>query len=113
MIKPFRSLLLLVYVGVLLAVALFFLPAQISLPNGYSLHFFTLQSLLETTGKQYADISDIEEQFTPAAEKLATKENARVIAQKTAPADSLEKRYKIQFPAGNDSRSEEHTSELQ
>ena len=102
MIKPYRSLLLLVYVGVLLAVALFFLPARIPLPNGYSLRFFTLESLLDTKGKQYADISEIEQKFTPVEEKAALAKNGRVSAPKTALTDTLESRYKIQFPAGND-----------
>lgn len=102
MIKPYRSLLLLVYVGVLLAVALFFLPPTILLPNGYSLRFFTLLSLLDTQGKKYADISGIEEQFTPASERPAGPENATVAKPKTALTDTLEARYQIQFPEGND-----------
>ncbi|MFC5270215.1 GDSL-type esterase/lipase family protein [Adhaeribacter terreus] len=102
MIKPFRSLLLLLYVGLLLAGAFFLLPAQIPLPNGYSLRFFTLESLLDTKGKQYADISDIEQKFKPAEEKVAISKNAIVSAAKTAIADTLESRFKIQFPAGND-----------
>lgn len=103
MIKPYRSLLLLLYVAGLLAVALFLLPAQITLPNGLSLHFFTMRSLLDTEGKQYADISDIEKQFTPATEQVTTAKNGMVKGPETQPADTLETRYKIQFPAGNDS----------
>jgi lysophospholipase L1-like esterase len=102
MIKPFRSLLLLLYVGVLLACALFLLPAQIQLLNGYELHFFTLQSLLDTQGKQYADISGLEKKFTPATEIAQSDKNATVPEQKTAFTDTLETRFKIQFPAGND-----------
>ena len=102
MIKPYRSLLLLVYVAVLLAAALFFLPAQLNLPNGYSLHFFTMQSLLDTEGKQYADISDIEEKFTPVTEKPVISKNGTAPVPETPVTDTLETRYKIQFPAGND-----------
>jgi hypothetical protein len=99
MIKPFRSLLLLLYVGVLLAVVLFFLPAEINLPNGKALHFFTVRSLFETETKQYADISELEKKFTPAEEKPGTTITA------TAPeafTDTLESRFKIQYPEGND-----------
>src|SRR6478609_2584787 len=103
MIKPYRSLLLLVYVGVLLAVALFFLPAEIPLPNSYSLRFFTLKSLLDTEGKKYADISGLEEKFTPLTEQPQTTKNATVSETKTAFTDTLETRFRIQFPAGNDS----------
>jgi lysophospholipase L1-like esterase len=102
MIKPVRSLLLLVYVGVLLAVALFFLPQEILLPNGKSLHFFTLSSLLETKAKTYADISAIEEEFTPVEDKLEVAEKSGIEAPKTPFTDTLEARYKIQYPAGND-----------
>src|SRR6478735_2255974 len=93
MIKPYRSLLLLVYVGVLLAVALFFLPAEIPLPNSYSLRFFTLKSLLDTEGKKFA----------PITEQPQTTKNATVSEAKTAFTDTLEARFRIQFPAGNDS----------
>jgi lysophospholipase L1-like esterase len=102
MIKPFRSLLLLVYVGVLLGVALFFLPPEINLPNGETLHFFTVNSLFETNGKQYADISGLEKKFTPTEEKVVTGTLDSTATTKTLATDTLENRFKIQYPAGND-----------
>lgn len=101
MIKPLRSLLLLLYVGVLLAVELFFLPSEITLPNGKALHFFTVQSLFETTSKQYADISGLEKKFTPAEEKAARLKTGTGKPE-TAVTDTLESRFKIQYPPGND-----------
>jgi lysophospholipase L1-like esterase len=102
MVKPFRSLLLLVYVGVLLGVALFFLPAEIALPNGETLHFFTVESLLENTGKQYADISGLEQKFRPSEERTIEGKLDSASVSKTAFTDTLESRFKIQFPAGKD-----------
>ncbi|KAA9346176.1 GDSL-type esterase/lipase family protein [Adhaeribacter soli] len=101
MIKPFRSLLLLLYVGLLLTVVLYFLPPSIDLPNGKSLQFFTVQSLFETTGKQYADISGLEKKFTPAVEKTSAG-HKRNGTERAALTDTLESRFKIQYPEGND-----------
>src|SRR4029078_1790072 len=102
MIKPFRSLLLLVYVGVLLGVALYFLPPEISLPNGDSLRFFTINSLFETKTKQYADISGLEKKFTPVEDKVASSQIDTTSLAKTPFTDTLEARFKIQYPEGND-----------
>jgi hypothetical protein len=99
MIKPFRSLLLLLYIGVLLTIVLFFLPTEISLPNGKALHFFTISSLLETKTKQYADISELKEKFTPVEEKIAAGDTITSIKAFT---DTLDSRFKIQYPDGND-----------
>lgn len=102
MIKPFRSLLLLVYVGVLLGVALYFLPPEIMLPNGDSLRFFTVSSLFETKTKQYADISGIEKKFTPVEDKIAVGQPDTATLKKTPFTYTLEARFKIQYPEGND-----------
>jgi lysophospholipase L1-like esterase len=103
MIKPFRSLLLLGYVAILLAVALYFLPSELKLSQTLTIRTFTIRSIFEKQDANYADISDITKKFAaPATDSVYTANTSNkkltVNAKKPAYKDTLNARFRIQYP---------------
>ncbi len=108
MIKPFRPLLLLIYVVVLLAVVLHFLPSEWSITDQITLRSFSMKSLFEKQSKEYADISSITSAFSVsdslAAQSPAQKRPVIGLDTHKTVLDSLktllplESKYQIQVP---------------
>ncbi len=108
MIKPIRPLLLLLYVAVILAIALFLLPSEFRIANLLSVRSFSVKSLFEKPQDSYADISKITGQLSEAdsviAEPVApTIANEKIDTQKTvldtvkAVQIPVESKYRLQF----------------
>ncbi len=103
-------LLLLLYVGGFLALAGWLLPKEVKLNDRFALRFFDLESVFVPAKANYADISDIRQQFevtdlSPANTAPAATDTAQLAAANTTAADSaasLALRFAIQYPGGQD-----------
>jgi hypothetical protein len=129
MIKPYRSLLLLLYVAILLGITLYFLPTNIKINDQITLRTFTFRSIFEKSQTQYADISDIQQKFEKESDEVVLEPNEKDTASAgeidtnivqipvnqtnysnpTQPedlkkflSDSLESRFRLQYPEGQD-----------
>ena len=129
MIKPYKSLLLLLYVAVILGITLYFLPTEIKINDRFSLRTFTFRSIFEKSQSQYADITDIQQKFEnqtdeavlePAENDTATAGKPDTLSQQNTSnavsyskptqatdlkkflSDSLESRFRLQYPDGQD-----------
>jgi hypothetical protein len=133
MVKPYRALLLLFYTGICLALITWFFPQEIPVYAGLSLKSFSFSGIFLEEKVEYADITDIQQQFDSPDEKKAlegstadtvavadtlqsgeafqgkkalrdslTDEWARPSHLKEVFSDTLEGRFKIQYPEQQD-----------
>lgn len=93
MIKPYRPLLLLLYVAILLGVIGFFLPSEIHLGSLATVRLFSIQSIFENNTPQYADISAIKDQFDVDTTQVIKQVNQ----VKPTKQDTVNKKYRIQY----------------
>ena len=123
MIKPYKSFLLLLYTGLILGLTTYFLPLETILGNGISFHSFKFQDIFTKEKTKYADIDNIQKKFdTDKIDKLqpVIQDTVAKITEDTTTimevddefqkpshlkevfGDSLEARYRINFPEGQD-----------
>lgn len=131
MVKPLRALLLLGYTFILLAIVTWILPTEWKISDQFTFRSFTLRSIFEKETVHYADISDIQKKFeetealteeaeekpvakpskpqtTPAKDtltkpaKTAVKKSATTKEAPVAQSDTLDRRFRIQYPEGED-----------
>ncbi|MBC8111511.1 MAG: hypothetical protein H7Y04_10660 [Verrucomicrobia bacterium] len=131
MIKPYKSLLILLYTVILLGLVTFFFPAQIRFSDTFSLKSFSLPSIFLKEDINYADITDIQQKFKNAddqnlenipsgSDTVVVSDTNTTLASATEPtisanndwakptsaaeilSDTLEERYRIQYPPGSE-----------
>jgi lysophospholipase L1-like esterase len=132
MIKPYRSLLLLLYTGAVLGIFTYFFPVE--LPVGDKIRFksFSFRDVFLKEKPAYADITDIQKKFeqsdnqpveiTEAAvsDTIATSDTTQIVSQDTSAytqinrdwgkpeklkevfSDTVESRFRIQYPENQD-----------